>query len=203
MTRGQHQNVAASARQRLLNISRQQGEDFQLILIRYAIERLLYRISKSKYFDQLILKGAMLFQIWSKQSHRPTRDIDFLGCGEHSESRYRRMFEDICMTEVDEDGLKFDMRSIQVSTMKENEKYQGIRITFNAHLGSARIPIQVDIGFGDVITPHPVDIEYPTILEFRAPRLKSYPRETVVAEKFQAMVALGIANSRMKDFFDI
>lgn len=203
MTRENRKNTPASVRQRLLNISRQQGEDFQLILIRFALERLLYRISISEYREQLILKGAMLFQIWSHELHRPTRDVDFLGQGEHSESRYRSLFEAVCSINHVADGLEFDTKSIQVSIMKEEEKYQGIRITFNAFLASARIPIQVDIGFGDAITPGPVDIHYPTILDFSAPRLKSYPRETVVAEKFQAMVILGIANSRMKDFFDV
>ena len=203
MTQEQPKKIAASVRQRLLNISRQQGEDFQLVLIRYALERLLYRISNSEYRDQFILKGAMLFQIWSQQSHRPTRDIDFLGQGEHSESRYQKIFEDICKIDAQPDGLEFVGKSIRVSTTKENEKYQGIRVTLQSLLGSARIPIQVDIGFGDAITPGPIDIEYPTILDFDAPRLKSYPRETVVAEKYQAMVVLGITNSRMKDFFDI
>lgn len=202
MTGEQQKNVAASVRQRLLNISREQREDFQLILIRFALERLISRISQSEYRDQFVLKGAMLFQIWSRESHRPTRDVDFLGQGVHSESCYREIFETLCSIDG-EDGLVFDATSIQVATMKEDEKYQGIRIKLNAFLASARIPIQVDIGFGDAITPGPIEIDYPTILDFSAPRIKSYPRETVVAEKFQAMVMLDIANSRMKDFFDI
>jgi len=202
MTGDQQKNMAASVRQRLLNISREQREDFQLILIRFALERLISRISQSEYRDQFVLKGAMLFQIWSRESHRPTRDVDFLGQSEHSESRYREIFETLCSIDG-EDGLVFDATSIQVATMKEEEKYQGVRTKLNAFLASARIPIQVDIGFGDAITPGPIEIDYPTILDFSAPRIKSYPRETVVAEKFQAMVMLGIANSRMKDFFDI
>ena len=202
MTGEPTRNMAASVRHRLLNISREQREDFQLILIRFALERLIFRVSQSEYRDQFVLKGAMLFQIWSRESHRPTRDVDFLGQGEHSESRCREIFETLCSIDGD-DGLVFDATSIQVATMKEEEKYQGIRIKLNAFLASARIPIQVDIGLGDAITPGPVEIDYPTILDFSAPRIKSYPRETVVAEKFQAMVMLGIANSRMKDFFDI
>jgi len=196
-------NIAASVRQRLLNLSREQNEDFQLILIRFGLERMLYRLSQSAYRNQFVLKGAMLFQIWSNESHRPTRDIDFLGQGEPSETRFQNLYKELCGIEVEEDGLVFDSASVQVATMKEDEKYQGIRIKLNAFLASARIPIQIDIGFGDSITPAPIEIQYPTILEFAAPSLTSYPRETVVAEKFQAMVMLGIGNSRMKDFFDI
>lgn len=200
---GNQENIAASVRQRLLNLSRDRKEDFQLILIRFGLERMLYRLCQSEYRDQFVLKGAMLFQIWSNESHRPTRDIDFLGQGEPSGARFQNIFKELCGVEVEADGLVFDADSVQVATMKEDEKYQGIRIKLNAFLASARIPIQVDIGFGDSITPAPIKIQYPTILEFAAPNLTSYPRETVIAEKFQAMVMLGIGNSRMKDFFDI
>jgi len=203
MSDAQPKNVAASVRNRLLNISREQREDFQLVLIRYALERMLFRLSRSDYSDQFVLKGATLFQVWSGERHRPTRDIDFLGHGEPSEARFEKIFYDICDTEVDDDGVKFDATSIQGRTMKEEEKYQGIRIKLNAFLDSARIPVQVDIGFGDAITPEAIEIEYPVILDFAAPKLSAYPRETVVAEKFQAMVMLGISNSRMKDFFDL
>ena len=203
MTKDRPQNVAASVRSRLLNIARKRGEDFQLILIQFALERMLYRLSHSAYSEEFVLKGAMLFQVWSGERHRPTRDIDFLGRGESTETRFQKVFEDICSIEVDDDGLKFDATSIQGRTMKEAEKYQGIRIKLNAFLDSARIPVQVDIGFGDVITPGAIEIDYPVILDFAAPKLSAYPRETVVAEKFQAMVMLGISNSRMKDFFDL
>jgi predicted nucleotidyltransferase component of viral defense system len=203
MTKDRPKNVAASVRNRLLNIARQRGEDFQLILIQYALERMLFRLSHSEYSEEFVLKGAMLFQVWSGERHRPTRDIDFLGRGEPSETRFQEIFEDICSIEVDDDGLKFDATSIHVRTMKEAEKYQGIRIKLDAFLDSARIPVQVDIGFGDAITPGAIEIDYPVILDFATPKLSAYPRETVVAEKFQAMVMLGISNSRMKDFFDL
>ena len=203
MTKDRPKNIAASVRRRLLNIAREQREDFQLVLIRYALERILFRLSCSDYRDEFVLKGATLFQVWSGERHRPTRDIDFLGYGEPSEARFEQSFQDICGVNVDDDGLKFDADSIEVCTMKEAEKYQGIRLKMNAFLDSARIPVQIDIGFGDAITPEAIAIEYPVILDFPAPRLAAYPRETVVAEKFQAMVMLGISNSRMKDFFDL
>ena len=203
MTTGKPRNVAASVRSRLLTTARDRGEDFQLVLIQFALERMLFRLSCSDHADEFVLKGAMLFQVWSGDRHRPTRDIDFLGHGEPSEVRFRRLFQEICAVEVDDDGLRFDASSIEVRTMKEADKYQGIRIKLNAFLASARIPVQVDIGFGDAITPEPIQIDYPVILEFAAPKLFAYPRVTVVAEKFQAMVMLGISNSRMKDFFDL
>ena len=203
MTKGQPKNIAASVRSRLLSIAREQREDFQLILIRYALERMLFRLSCSDAADEFILKGAMLFQVWSGERHRPTRDIDFLGHGEPSENRFQKVFHDICGIEVDDDGMTFDIASVVVRTMKEAEKYRGIRVKLNAFLDSARIPVQVDIGFGDAVTPNPIAIDYPVILDFPAPKILAYPCETVVAEKFQAMVMLGISNSRMKDFFDL
>lgn len=203
MTKGKPKNVAASVRGRLLNIARERGEDFQIVLIHFALERLLFRLSRSGYANEFVLKGAMLFQIWSGERHRPTRDLDFLGHGEPSEVRFEKVFQDICSVEVDDDGLNFDALSIEVRTMKEAEKYQGLRVKLNAFLASARIPVQVDIGFGDAITPEPTVIDYPAILDFAVPKIAAYPRETVVAEKFHAMVMLGFSNSRMKDFFDL
>ena len=203
MTKDRPKNVAASVRNRLLNIARGNGEDFQLVLIRFALERMLFRLSKSKFAKNFVLKGAILFQIWSGESHRPTRDLDLLGYGEPSTERFADLFKSVCSLEVEDDGIKFDADSIQTQTMKEEEEYQGIRIKLKAYLDSVNIPVQIDIGFGDAITPEPLMIEYPAMLEFEAPVLSVYPRETVVAEKFQAMVMLGISNSRMKDFYDI
>jgi len=203
MTKDRPKNVAASVRTRLLNIARANGEDFQLVLIRFALERMLFRLSKSEFSKDFVLKGAILFQIWSGESHRPTRDVDLLGYGAPSTDRFANIFKNLCALEVENDGIRFNADSIQIQTMKEEEKYQGIRIKLNAYLESARIPVQVDIGFGDAITPEPLTIEFPAMLEFEAPTLSVYPRETVVAEKFQAMVMLGISNSRMKDFYDI
>jgi hypothetical protein len=145
MTKDRPKDVAASVRQRLLNISREQKEDFQLVLIRYALERLLFRLSQSSFRDQFVLKGAMLFQIWSDETHRPTRDIDFLSYGEPSKKKFEQIFSQLCQAEVEEDGLMFESDSIAIETMKEDEKYQGIRIKLNAFLASAQIPIQVDV----------------------------------------------------------
>jgi predicted nucleotidyltransferase component of viral defense system len=203
MTREQPRNLIASVRQRLLNLAQAQGEDFGLILTQYALERLLYRLSRSPHRDLLVLKGAMLFRLWSGQRHRPTRDLDLLGKGDSSAARFEQIFREVCQQAVEEDGLEFRADSIASEAIRPDEEYQGVRINLEAGLGNARISLQVDIGFGDVITPGTVQVAYPTLLAFPAANLWAYPRETVVAEKFQAMVWLGRSNSRMKDFFDI
>jgi len=196
-------NVAASVRARLANVARARREDFGLVLTHYALERLLYRLSRSRYRDDFVLKGAMLFQIWSGVPHRPTRDLDLLGRGAPSGERLAQIFEDICREPVEEDGLTFREGSIRAEEIREHQEYQGLRITFEARLGNARIPIQIDVGFGDAIVPGPIDVEFPTLLGCPTPVLRAYSRETVTAEKFQAMVVLGMANSRMKDFYDV
>jgi hypothetical protein len=196
-------NIAASVRQRLLDLSRERGEDFQLILTWYAAERFLYRLALSKYSKQFFLKGAMLLNVWMDRSHRPTRDLDFAGYVDASPEKLINLFQEICQVEVEEDGLQYDTESIQVNEIRENQEYQGQRVRLVAYLEAARIPVQIDIGFGDVVTPDAEEISYPTLLESPAPRILTYPPETVVSEKFQAMVALGILNSRMKDFYDL
>ena len=203
MTKQKPRNLAASVRQRLMNVARAQKEDFQLILTRYALERLLYRLSQSKYRDVFVLKGAMLFQLWGDQPHRPTRDLDLLGRGENSIPRFERIFQEVCDRPVEEDGLVFNAESVHGETIKEDQEYEGLRLTLDCRLENARIPIQIDIGFGDVVTPATSELSYPVLLDFPAPILAVYSRESVVAEKFQAMVMLGIANSRMKDFYDL
>lgn len=196
-------NLAASVRQRLLDLSRQQREEFQGLLTRYALERLLYRLGQSEYRDTFILKGAMLFSLWSEEPHRATRDLDLLGYGENTISHLEQVFEDICCQEVEADGLEFKDDTVTGERIKEDQIYEGVRVKLMAMLAGAQIPIQIDIGFGDAVTPRPIDVEFPTLLNFPAPRVRTYSRETVVAEKFQAMVMLGIANSRMKDFYDL
>lgn len=196
-------DIAASVRQRLLNRSKERREDFQLTLINFALERLMYRLSQSPYRDRFVLKGVMLFSVWSETPHRATRDLDLLGRDTHEVSDLVLQFREICATSVEDDGLMFFSKSIVGEEIREGDDYQGIRLSFEARLGVARIPIQVDIGFGDAVLPKPEILEYPTMLGFPAPRLLAYPRETVIAEKFQSMVELGIANSRMKDFFDL
>ena len=203
MTKEKPRNLAASVRQRLMNLARAQNEDFQLVLTRYALERLLYRLSQSEHRDVFVLKGAMLFQLWGDQPHRPTRDLDLLGRGDNSIPRFERIFREVCDLAVEEDGLVFNAKSVRGDTIKEDQEYEGLRLNLDCRLENARIPIQIDIGFGDVVTPAATEVTYPVLLDFPAPVLPAYSRESVVAEKFQAMVMLGIANSRMKDFYDL
>lgn len=196
-------NLAASVRQRLLNLVREQNEDFGLFLTKYGLERILFRLSQSRHWDVFILKGALLFELWTEQIYRPTRDADFLGTGESSLERFTQIFRDISAQEVEDDGLRFDAESVKAERIKEDADYEGLRVTLMGHLENARIPIQIDIGFGDVVTPGPVETEYPSLLDLPRAKLLTYPKETVVAEKFEALVKLGMANSRMKDFHDL
>ncbi len=203
MSVDQPRNLAASVRQRLLNIAKRDGEAFDLVLTRYALERLLYRLGQSKYHDQFLLKGAMLFAVWGGEIHRPTRDVDLLGFGTSELPQVEKFFRDICQESVEPDGLEFLPDTMRAMEIREDQEYQGVRVLFEARLENAVIPIQIDIGYGDAVTPAPEDITYPTVLDFAAPKLRAYPIYTVVAEKFQAMVWLGIVNSRMKDFYDL
>ena len=196
-------NIAASVRERLSQAAKRDGEDFQYVLTRYALERLLYRLSKSEHVRNFVLKGALLFQFWTRTAHRSTRDLDLLSNGSPSINHFEDVFRQVCRESVEDDGLEFVAESFHGEQIKEEDEYQGIRIRGEVKLGNARIPLQIDIGFGDAMTPGPVEIEYPTLLDFPAPKLWAYNRETVVAEKFQAMVNLGMTNSRMKDFFDV
>jgi len=203
VNQGKPKNLAASIRQRLLSISRDRGEVFDLVLTLYALERFLYRIGKSEHADRFVLKGAMLFACWTGQAHRPTRDLDLLGYGDASADGLKTVFREVCQTKVEPDGLRFDAAEIRASEIREDQEYPGQRVELWAFLGRARIKVQVDVGFGDSVTPEAEEIDYPTLLDLPAPRIRAYPKETVVAEKLQAMVALGMFNSRMKDFYDI
>ena len=199
-----HANLTASVRQRLLNLRTKYPGAFNVLLTRYAAERLLYRLSVSPHASQFVLKGALLFAVWLPQWHRPTRDLDLLGFGENSLIRLAEMFRTICGTEVQPDGLEFDPASLEVTEIREGQEYGGQRVRLLARLGNARVPVQVDVGFGDSITPAATDVDYPTLLtDLPAPKLLAYPRETVIAEKLEAMVVLGQANTRMKDFYDL
>lgn len=197
------QNMSASVRQRLLNISRGTGMGFQRILIRYAIERFLYRVSISTYADKLILKGAMLFTIWSDTSFRSTRDLDMLAFGEYNSEVMQSIIKTIIDQSVEDDGLIFNGESIRIDEIREQDAYNGYRIRLNAKLQRANIPVQIDMRLGDAVIPDPVIIDFLGLLDFPAARLYAYPPETVVAEKVQAIVNLGIANSRMKDYYDL
>lgn len=196
-------NLAASVRQRLLNLSKQRAEDFGLTLSRFAIERLLYRVAVSPHKGNFILKGATLFTVWAGAPHRATRDLDLLGFGDNSPDALTRTFREICVIDTVQDALNFDNASVTAEPIREDNIYGGIRITLVAKLGTTRIPVQVDVGFGDDIVPNPTEVTLPALLEFPAPVLRAYAKETVIAEKFHAMVVLGITNSRMKYFFDI
>ena len=196
-------NVAASVRTRLLNRARESKQDFSLILTRYAIERLLYRISVSTHADQFLLKGALLFDLWFDIPHRPTRDADFLGFGSAELPHIEGVFREICAIET-HDGVAFQPDTVRAAEIRKDANYAGVRVMLLGVIDGARCQIQIDIGFGDAVTPGPDDVEYPVMLaEFAAPKLRVYPRYTVVAEKFEALSKLGIANSRMKDYFDL
>lgn len=196
-------NVGQSVFARLLNIAKQSGETHQYLLTRYAIERLLYRLSVSEYRDQFILKGGILLQAWQGQNHRTTRDVDFLGIGTSKIDEVRQIFKAICLTSVPDDGVQFLTDQLKGQEIMEHKRYAGIRITLIAQIHSAKQTIQVDIGFGDIITPTREKLDYPTYLNMPTPQLWVYPTYTVIAEKFETMISLGIINSRLKDFYDI
>lgn len=202
MPDGRPKNPGASAYQRLLNRYGRSAAPFELVLVRYAIERLLYRLSVSKYADRFVLKGALLFHVWGYEDPRPTRDADLLGAGMSDPQHLLGVFREICGL-PGEDGTLFELDGVRAEAIAEDKAYVGVRMSLWARLHNARIPVQVDIGFGDAITPNSEVVLYPTLLDFPAPRLRAYPVYTVVAEKFHAMVALGARNSRMRDFWDI
>lgn len=196
-------NVAASIHQRLLNKARESGRPFNEVVQYYALERWLYRLAQSAYRDQFVLKGALMLLVWKLPVSRPTRDIDLLGRVGNSLDSVREIMAAICQISVPEDGMSFDVGTVVTERIAENADYEGVRAKFEGRLGNTRLPIQIDIGFSDIVTPAPISIEYPVILDHPSPELRAYNRETVIAEKFEAMVKLGELNSRMKDFFDI
>ncbi len=196
-------NVAASVHARLQNLARVQQTNFQRILTRYVLERFLYRLSVSPHKELFVLKGAMLYAAWISDPFRMTRDVDLLTFSDRETETLINAIRDICAMPVAEDGLHFDVENIFAEPI-DNDRAQGVfQARTSAKLGAAIIPVQIDVGFGDVITPAPVELEYPVLLDLPAPTLNAYPRETVAAEKFEAMVALDLANSRMKDFYDL
>ncbi len=196
-------DVGASVRARLLEQARKEQSDFQLLLTRYVLERLLYRLSVSEYHDRFVLKGALLLSVWVGDRYRPTRDLDLLGYGDTGPEALISIFRAICGKAVVADGVIFDVDRLEAELIREDAEYGGVRIRTTASIAGARIPVQVDVGVGDAITPAPVEIEYPTLLEFPPPRLRAYPVETIVAEKLEALVVLGMANSRVKDYYDL
>lgn len=196
-------NVAASVRARLLNKARAEKLDFNLLLTRYALERLLYRLSISEQRGQFLLKGALLFDLWFDVPHRPTHDVDLLGFGSTEMPHLENLFRQISQRGGD-DGIVFQADTVKAAEIRKEANYAGVRVTMTSLLDGARSPVQIDIGFGDAVVPGPEDAQYPVILDgMPSPQLRVYPRYTVVAEKLEAMVSLGILNSRMKDYFDL
>ncbi|QRF62561.1 nucleotidyl transferase AbiEii/AbiGii toxin family protein [Variovorax paradoxus] len=196
-------DLSASVRARLLNIAKAQGVDFNQVLVRFALERMLYRLGESVHADRFVLKGALLFTLWYDMPHRATRDADLLGFGASDLASMAQAFRDIASVRVD-DGISFDPASIRVSEIRKDAGYAGARVLIDADVARARCKTQIDVGFGDAITPGPADAIYPVLIaDLPAPRLRTYPAYTVVSEKLHAIVVLGMTNSRLKDYLDL
>ena len=203
MSRETPAHLAESVRQRLLNLARRQGEDFQVTLNNYFLERFLYRLSRSAAHNRFVLKGALLLRLWAEIPYRATLDLDLLRQGGADQDAVAEDIRAICATIVEPDGVEFGTRELALAPIREDQEYAGLRANFTAKLGNARTRLQVDIGVSDAVWPTPREETYPAMLEFPAPRVLTYSRAVVVAEKFEAMVVLGARNSRIKDFFDI
>lgn len=196
-------HIALSVADRLLQRARRTGEDHQLLLARYGLERLMYRLSQSPGQERFVVKGALLFLVWAEEPFRATRDLDLLALREPSPEELAELFRSLCELAVEDDGLILDPASVEVTEIREDQQYGGLRVTMRARLGKILIPIQVDVGFGDAVTPEPESGPFPALLEFPAPVLRMYPRETVVSEKLEVMEQFGLLNSRMKDYYDL
>ena len=196
-------NIEASVKGRLQNKAKETSRPYSEVLQYYGMERFLYRFAQSDYAGQFILKGALMFTVWDVPARRTTVDIDFLGRIDNKVENIESVVCDVCKIKVPADGLVFEAKTVKGKRIKEDADYEGVRVNFFGFLEKSKIPMQIDVGFGDVITPKPSTIDYPTILNFPAPHLEGYTFESVVAEKFEAMVKLGFLNSRMKDFYDI
>ena len=200
--RSEPRNVPASVHARLRNLAHHREVDFNLLLDRYVVERFLYRLSASHEVDRFTLKGAALFRAWTEDDLRQTRDVDFLADGS-VDPAIRAAMETICAIPCPEDGVIFDAETIRIQEIQRGRPEGGLRARIQGHLGNIRLALQVDIGFGDIITPAREQEDYPTLLDLPTPRIWTYPRETLVAEKFEAMVSLGVDNSRVTDLWDI
>ena len=196
-------NLPASILARLLDRAKRTGDDYQVLLATFVSERFLYRLGVSTVRDRFVLKGAMLLRVWSAQPYRATWDLDLLRRGEGTVEAIRADVEAICATEVDPDGIEFDVSSIRLQAIRPEDEYAGTRVTLLARCGSARVPLQVDIGVADALWPQPKSCAYPALLEFAPPEVLAYAPESVIAEKLEAIVTLGDRNSRIKDFFDL
>jgi predicted nucleotidyltransferase component of viral defense system len=195
--------LAVSVQVRLVRHAHSIKIDPNVVLARYAAERLLYRLSRSQYADRFVLKGALMLLVWLGEAIRPTRDADLLGCGSIDVESLRKIFSELSVMAVEPDGLEFDISSLRITPIRVEDAHGGQRVTMVARLGAARLRVQVDVGVGDAVFPEPTWIEYPTLLNLPRPRLRAYRPETAIAEKLHAIVELGSKNSRMRDFFDI
>lgn len=195
--------LAQSVKTRLVHQAHALSVDPNQLLSRFAIERFLYRLSKSRHAERFVLKGALLLLAWFGETIRPTRDADLLGLGNLEPGSLEEVFRDMCIEEVEPDGMKFDPSSVKVRLIRREDPYGGHRVTLIGYLGTARLPIQVDVGLGDVVKPEPVWLAYPTLLNHPAPQIRAYQPETTIAEKLHALVALGVRTSRLRDFFDL
>ncbi len=196
-------NIAASVHARLLNRAKGEARPFNELLQYFAMERFLYRLSRSEHAEHFVLKGALMLQLWGGPLARATKDIDLRRRDSAPADELVGAGRSCREIPVEDDGLTFDPKDVVGEEIRLAAHYHGVRIGCGARLGSARVGLQIDVGFGDVVTPAAQDIEYPALLEFDAPRLLGYTPETAIAEKLEAMVVLDMANSRMKDFFDI
>ncbi|MCA9490396.1 MAG: nucleotidyl transferase AbiEii/AbiGii toxin family protein [Myxococcales bacterium] len=196
-------NHAVSVRGRLLDRARREGADFQRLLVRYAIERLLHRLSISEHADDFVLKGATLFALWLGKPHRATRDLDLLGWGDPDVDRFVAVLREVCSVPCPEDGMVFDRDAITGHPIREDAAYAGVRVNVPGQLAGAKVKVQVDIGLGDAIVPAPALVEVVSLLDLPSSRLRAYAGETVVAEKLEALVVLGLTTSRMKDLYDL
>lgn len=203
MTNSNLRKIAASVHQRLLNKSKESARPFNELFQYYAIERFLYRLSRSSYSERFVLKGALMLMVWKVPAFRSTMDIDMLGKMKHGTDAVIAMVRDVCLQEVESDGIVFEPNSVRGQVITEEADYEGVRVHFRGSLDNARITIQLDVGFGDIVIPSPELMAYPTILDLPAPQIRGYSKESTIAEKFEAMVRRGIMNSRMKDFWDI
>ena len=192
-------NISASVLARLLNLAKQRNDDYNLLLNRFALERLLARVSVSTDSDRFLLKGALLFVLWYDESHRPTRDADLLGSGPDDPATLIATFKNIASIDL-YDGIAFDSQSVRVEPIRKDDLYGGTRVRLNGRIGNVRCALQIDVGFGDAVTPAPRSVIFPVLLDdLQAPTLRVYPVYTVIAEKYHAMMVLALANTRMKD----
>jgi predicted nucleotidyltransferase component of viral defense system len=196
-------NPAASLKQKLRNYAKATGDDVALVLTRYLNERFLYRLSLSPYRERFILRGATLFTIWDAEPHRATRDIDLLAFGESSPEALRQVMEAICAPSIEEEGVTFLPETLTIEERVEGRVYQGLHLEMQAALAETRLRLEIDVAFGEAVVPPPEEVELPVLLGKPPPRLRVYRKETAIAEKCQAMVSLGVANTRMKDFYDL